>query len=100
MNQRRLKIIGIFIPNDRPNAEKEITECYIENPFQQFPFRLTIERIAFFIQKGKKFYYLDPFGKEISVHLDTPEKKEGFNIQTHADAPNSLLSLPHMLPRN
>lgn len=94
MKQRRLKITGISIPADRPLVEEEITECYIENPFQHAPFRLTVERIAFFIQKGKTFYYLDPLGKEIPVRVYTAKNKTYSLIQTNADTDASLLSLP------
>lgn len=94
MKQRRLKITGIFIPFDRPLVEEEITACSIENPFQHAPFRLTVERIGFFMTKGKTFYYLDSLGKEVPVRVYQAKHKKRFCIQANTEAATSLLSLP------
>lgn len=94
LKQRRLKIIAISIPNDRPITENEIVECQIENPFQQTPFRLSIDRIDFFLKKGKTFYYLDSNGKEINIKVHTATDRVDSMIQTVTKTHDSLVFLP------
>lgn len=100
MKQRRLKIIGISIPVGRPLIEAEIVECHIENPFQQTPLCLSLDRIAFFIKKGKIFYYLDSHGQETQVKIKASAPTGDLMIQTTTtETPDSLLYVPLFSPK-